>query len=244
MTVLRAAIIEDNDRDAEYLLAHLKRYARENRLELLTKRYESGILFLDQYRGEFDLVFMDIDMPAMNGINVAKALREQDPHVLLIFVTALARFAMNGYEVDAFDFIVKPLQYNFFSAKMGRAMKKLASEKRTKMLIKSGERTLSVFIDEIRFVDIFNHVLSFHLEDETVSTRGTMKDVMESLSGGSFAMCNKSCVVNLNYIQMIDGDEVVLTNGERLTISRPRKTEFMQQIADFYGNKKINLGRF
>ena len=59
--------------------------------------------------------------------------------MLLIFVTALARFALNGYEVDAFDFIVKPLQYNFFSAKMNRAMKKLASEQRTKLLIKAGE---------------------------------------------------------------------------------------------------------
>ena len=242
--MLRTAIIEDNDRDAEYLLAHLKRYARENKLEIETKRYESGILFLDQYKGEFDIVFMDIDMPAMNGMNVAKELRERDTHVLLIFVTALARFALNGYEVDAFDFIVKPLQYNFFSSKMGRVIKKLASEQRMKLLIKTSEKTLSIFADEILYVDIFNHVLNFHLKEETVSTRGTMKDVMESLNESSFAMCNKSCVVNLNHIQMIDGDETVLTNGERLSISRPRKTEFMQQIADFYGNKKINLGRF
>ena len=242
--MLRAAIIEDNDRDAESLQSHLKRYARENALEIETRRYDNGILFLEQYRGEYELVFMDIDMPAMNGMNVARILRERDSHVLLIFVTALARFAVNGYEVDAFDFIVKPLQYNFFSAKMNRAVRKLASEPRQKMLIRSAEKTVSVFFDEIYYVDIFNHVLSFHLAEETVSTRGTMKDVMESLSGGSFAMCNKSYVVNLNHVQRIDGDEVVLVNGDRLPISRPRKKEFMQQIADFYGNKKINLGRF
>jgi DNA-binding LytR/AlgR family response regulator len=127
---------------------------------------------------------------------------------------------------------------------MNRAMKKLDSEQRVKVLIKTSEKTVSVFADEILFVDIFKHVLNFHTDRETVSTRGTMKDVMGSLNEGSFAMCNKSCVVNLNHIQMIDGDEAVLTNGERLQISRPRKTEFMQQIADFYGNKKINMGRF
>ena len=242
--MLRVAIVEDNDRDAEYLLSHLKRYSRENKVDIETRRYENGILFLEQYRGDFDLIFMDIDMPAMSGMEAAKALRERDAHVLLIFVTALARFALNGYEVDAYDFIVKPLQYNFFSSKMNRAMKKLDSEQRVKVLIKTSEKTVSVFADEILFVDIFKHVLNFHTDRETVSTRGTMKDVMESLNEGSFAMCNKSCVVNLNHIQMIDGDEAVLTNGERLQISRPRKTEFMQQIADFYGNKKINLGRF
>ena len=242
--MLRVAIIEDNDRDAEYLLSHLKRYSRENQIEIEVKRFENGIIFLEQYRGEYNLVFMDIDMPAMSGMQVAKALRERDTHVLLIFVTALARFALNGYEVDAFDFIVKPLQYNFFSSKMNRAVKKLASEQRTKMLIKSTDKTVSIFLDEILYVDIFNHVLTFHTQSETISTRGTMKDVMESLNGGTFAMCNKSCVVNLFHVQMIDGDEVVLMNGERLSIGRPRKKEFMQQIADYYGNKKINLGRF
>ena len=77
-----------------------------------------------------------------------------------------------------------------------------------------------------------------------MSTRGTIKDVMETLDDGNFALCNKSCVVNLRHIQMIDGDEAVLDNGDRLQISRPRKTAFMQQIADYYGNKKINMGRF
>ena len=115
--MLRVAIVEDNDRDAEYLLSHLKRYGRENEVEIESKRFSNGILFLEQYQGQYELIFMDIDMPAINGINVAKMLRERDNHVLLIFVTALARFAVNGYEVDAFDFIVKPLQYNFFSSK-------------------------------------------------------------------------------------------------------------------------------
>ncbi len=242
--MLRVAILEDDDRDAEYLLSHLKRYSRENGVEIEAKRFSNGILFLEQYQGQYDLIFMDIDMPAMNGMNVAKMLRERDNHVLLIFVTALARFAINGYEVDAFDFIVKPLQYNFFSSKMNRAARKLASEQRQKMLIKSPEKTVSVFFDEIIYVDIYNHVLSFHTQNETIPTRGTIKDVMESLNGSTFAMCNKSCVVNLNYVQSIDGDEVVLMNGERLPIGRPRKKEFVQQIADFYGNKKINLGRF
>ncbi len=242
--MLHVAVVEDNDRDAEYLLSHLKRYGRENNMEIEAKRYVNGILFLEQYRGDFDLVFMDIDMPAMNGMNTAKALREMDAHVVLIFVTALARFALNGYEVDAFDFIVKPLQYNFFSAKMSRAVKKLSSEQRVKLLIKSNEKTVRLFADEIVFVDIFNHVLTFHTEQETVSTRGTMKDVLETLNDGSFVLCNKSCVVNLHHVQMIDGDDVVLTDGIRQQISRTRKTEFMQRIADFYGNKKINLGRF
>ena len=242
--MLHIAIVEDNPRDAETLISCLKKYGRENSVEIETKHFQNGILFLQQYRGDYDIVFMDIDMPMISGMNTARSLREMDSHVALIFVTALARFALNGYEVDAFDFIVKPVQYNTFSAKMQRAAKKIATENRKKLLIKTNEKTVRVYTDEIIYVEIFNHILTFHTETRAVSTRGTIKDVMETLDDGNFALCNKSCVVNLRHILMIDGDEAVLDNGDRLQISRPRKTAFMQQIADYYGNKKINMGRF
>lgn len=242
--MLRVAIVEDNDQEAQLLISYLKKYSKEKSLDIEPTRFNNALLFLQQYRGEYGIIFMDIDMPMLNGMDAAHRLREIDPKVVLIFVTALARFAVNGYEVNAFDFVIKPVQYNFFVTKLERALKEVSTGKRTSMLIKTNEMTVRVYTDEVLYVDIHNHVLSFHTEREVVETRGTMKDVVEALNESSFAMCNKSCVVNLMYMQMIDGDDVVLTNGERLQISRPRKTTFMQQIADYYGNKKINMGRF
>lgn len=242
--MLRVAIVEDNEQEAQLLTAYLKRYGKEKDVDIEPTHFKNALLFLQQYRGEYGIVFMDIDMPMLNGIDAARRLREVDPKVVLIFVTALARFAVNGYEVNAFDFVVKPVQYNLFVTKLTRALKEISTEKRTSLLIKSGEKTVRVYADEVLYVDIHNHVLSFHTQRETVETRGTMKDVVEALNENSFAMCNKSCVVNLMHMQMVDGDDVVLVSGERLQISRPRKTAFMQQIADYYGNKKINMGRF
>ena len=242
--MVHVAIVEDSEKDAEVLISFLRRYGLENSIEIDYIHFHNGLQFLQQYHGEFDIIFMDIEMPVISGMETARSLRAIDRSVLLIFVTALARFALNGYEVGAFDFVVKPVQYNFFSDKMRRAVKNLSSENRVKLLIKTNEKTVSVYEDEILYVDIYNHVLSVHTENNVISTRGTIKDIIATLNNTSFALCNKSCVVNLRFVQMIDGDEVVLTNGEHLQISRPRKTEFMQQIADFYGNKKINLGRF
>ena len=242
--MLHVAIVEDSDRDAEQLAACLKRFGQQNDVDIEAERFDNALRFLDGYKGAYDIVFMDIDMPLLGGMDAARSLRQVDPHVLLIFVTALARFALNGYEVDAFDFIVKPVQDNFFSAKMHRALKKLSSEQRVRLLIRSGEKTVRVYADEILYVDIYNHVLTFHTEHGDHSTRGSMKDATENLDSGTFAMCNKSILVNLRHVQMVDGDDVVMDDGARLPISRPRKTAFMQQIADFYGNKKINLGRF
>lgn len=242
--MLHIAIVEDNQQDADSLISYLKKYSRENNVEIDAKHFKNGILFLQQYQGEFNVIFMDIDMPVINGMNTARSLREIDPHVILIFVTALARFALNGYDVDAFDFIVKPVQYNLFTTKMKRVEKKLQTENRKKLLIRSNEKTFSLYIDEIIYVEIFNHILTFHNENMSITTRGTIKDLLETLDNSTFTLCNKSCVVNLRHIQMIDGDEVILDNGDKLQISRPRKTEFIQRIADYYGNKKINMGRF
>lgn len=244
MNMLRIAIVEDSQQDADLLATHLQRYGRENGIGIETLHFPNAALFLQQYRGDFGIVFMDIDMPALNGMNAARSLRQIDSGVLLIFVTALARFAVNGYEVDAFDFIVKPVQYNFFAAKMNRAIKKLSASDRTKLLIRSGERSVRIYADEIIFVDIFNHVLSFHTQREVIATRGTIRDAMEVLQDDCFTMCNKSCIVNLNHVQRVEGDEVELSSGDLMQISRPRKTEFMQHIADFYGNRRINMGRF
>ena len=129
--MLRVAIVVDQDIDANLLISYLRRYGKEKNLEIEAAHFKNGILFLQQYRGDYDIVFMDIDMPVISGMNTAHSLREIDPHVLLIFVTALARFALNGYEVDAYDFIIKPVQYRHFITKMERAEKKLSTEKRT-----------------------------------------------------------------------------------------------------------------
>ena len=117
--MLRVAIVEDSPRDAEQLTNCLRRFCSKHGTEIEIERYENALLFLQGYKGDFEIVFMDIDMPMMSGTEAARSLRRVDPHVLLIFVTALARFALNGYEVDAYDFIVKPVQENFFEAKMG-----------------------------------------------------------------------------------------------------------------------------
>lgn len=240
----RIAIVEDTERDYAQLSEHISRFGKEKELEIEVIHFPNAIQFLRQYHGDFQVVMMDIDMPVLNGMDAAHRLREIDPSVVLVFVTALARFAVNGYEVNAFDFIVKPIAYPLFVSKMTRILKQLASTGRKKLLIHSGEKAIRVYEDEIIYVDIQGHTLTFHTERQNVTTRGSMKDAVEALDEEFFAMCNKSCLLNLHRIDQISGDEAVMDNGDRIQISRPRKTEFMQHIADFYANKKINMGRF
>lgn len=241
--MLKIAIIEDYEHDAVVLRDALNSYARRQNLTFDITVFKNAIVFLQQYHTGYDIVFMDIDMPGMNGLSAAKSLREIDSQLMIVFVTALARFAINGYEVNAFDFIIKPIQQQIFDQKMKRCMRALNRITSPKLLIRTAEQSISVYTNEIILVDISKHVLTFMMHSRTISSRGTMKELCEVLDPNTFAMCNKSCMVNLYYVERIEGDSVVMTNQEQRTISRPRKTTFMQQIASYYGNRKINVER-
>ena len=111
--------IEDDPAEAEVLRHHVERFSRENNVELSLTWLRTAADFLERHRPA-DLILMDIDLPGISGMEAATLLRSYDSETPLIFVTNLAQFAIKGYEVDALDFVVKPVGYHDF-AHRGRA---------------------------------------------------------------------------------------------------------------------------
>ena len=234
--MLRTAIIEDNDRDAEYLLAHLKRYARENKLEIETKRYESGILFLDQYKGEFDIVFMDIRMQGINGMEAAQKLREKDKTVVLIFLTSLAQYAVQGYEVDALAYIIKPVTYPALKMKMEKAVGRCKKDV-PDIVINTGGARVSIHGDDLKYVEIFDHNIQYRTSSGIIKGYGTLKDVEAALPDKGFFRLNKQIIVNLKYVTRIEGGNATV-DGREFSISRQRKKEFLSDY-HLYGVSRL-----
>ena len=125
MENLRIAIVEDDQIANARLVDYLKKYQDESKIEMQVKSYPNSSLFLNGYNGNFDIIFMDIELPDMNGLDAIKRIRERDSDVMVIFVTNMAQYAVKGYEVQAFDFIVKPVQYYSFEKKLTLAIKQL-----------------------------------------------------------------------------------------------------------------------
>lgn len=118
--MLYAAIVEDEQDVADLIAGYLQKFGEENRIEIAYESFRNGIEFLEHYSPKFDIVFMDIQMPGIDGMQTAKELREVDKSVSLVFITNMAQFAIKGYEVDAVDFAVKPLSYFQFATKLKR----------------------------------------------------------------------------------------------------------------------------
>ena len=157
----RILIVEDEAEAADLLKRFIARYGDEHDEQFQVTTFHSAHELLRRDRS-FDLIFLDIELPEINGMEAANLLRVYDTSTPIIFVTNLAQYAVRGYEVDALDFIVKPVGYFDFSMRMNKAMRVL---KRTsgQTITVTSRGTTQVFPQaDLVYVEIVNHDLVFH----------------------------------------------------------------------------------
>ena len=232
--MIRVAIVEDENQWAETLTSYLGRYSSENKTPFEIVRFANADSFLDGYRAEYDIVFMDIGLPGTSGMEAAKKLREKDKSVALVFVTNMMQFAVGGYEVDAIDFIVKPMSYFTFAVKLKRVMDKIASKKETVLPIKTDTGTVNISSSELKYVEIMKHYAVWHTTDGNHRSRGALKDIEPLLTGCDFVRCNNCYLVNLKFVKGISG-YTVNVGGEELLISHPKRRDFVRAVNNYLG---------
>lgn len=232
--MIRIAIVEDDADDAAQL-AEMTRTA----LERLGERGEIGIFynplyFLDNYNPDYDIIFMDIEMPEMNGMEVARRLRQKDTNVVLIFVTNVARFAVDGYTVDATDFIVKPTTSENLYTKLDRAIKNIAAGRGDRIIIRCRSGACVENASRIKYIEVIDHKLLFHTMDKVIAATGSLSKLEAQLKSRGFSKCNSCYLVNLAYVTEIN-NKIAYVGGEELVISRGRLKPFMKDLADKLG---------
>ena len=121
----KIAVVEDNDAMRAQLCGFIAQYAQESGHQLDVTAFSDGAQFVEPYRPGFDIIFLDIEMPKLGGMPTAERIRRQDPDVVLVFITNMAQYAIRGYEVDALDFVLKPVSYYQFSTKLERALQRI-----------------------------------------------------------------------------------------------------------------------
>lgn len=236
--MLRIAIVDDDAGDAETLKGYVARYCGEHEREfsrgVSCAEFSSGEAFLAE-KESFDVVFFDIEMPGLNGMETARRLRDRNENVIILFITNMAQYALEGYEVQALDFVVKPLSYFEFSMKFNKIRR---------FLQKSGEKPLSLKTvegecvrltsDDISYVEVMRHYLEYHTSGGAYRVRGTIKEAEEELSPYGFARCAKSYLVNLKKIRSVKGNRIEI-GEEALYIGRTRKAEFLDKFYRYIG---------
>lgn len=232
---MKIAIVEDKKQHSESLRDYLSRYAEEKGVFFDIHSFPDGLKFLEGYNSPFDIVFMDVEMPHINGIETAKRLREIDRNICLIFITEFSQFAINGYEVEAFDFIAKPVEYEKFSARLTKAIDAVNQKEYGTVCIKNRDMIRIVKINDICYIENRNHKIVYHLINEDIETWDSLDNVEKLLPAERFARCSTSHLINFAYVISIKGNEVFLPNA-RLSITRLKKKEFINKFIHFSTN--------
>ena len=228
------AIVDDEQSDSALLSARVEAYCHKNDIASQIRVFRDGFDFIRAIE-HFDIVFMDIRMEKLDGLETARLLRKINKDACLIFVTNMAQFAIKGYEVDALDFIIKPVTMSSITYVLDKAMRRLQESTNTTLSLKTAKGTVSISSGDITYVEVFDHNLVYHTTKGDYVVRGRLSDVREKLDPTRYVLCNRSFVVNLRYVSNLGSD--YLTIGEtKISISKSHRKELMKRFSSFLGD--------
>ena len=235
----RALIVEDDPAAADALRAHLARFGTERGVSFTVEVLPSALEFLERHPTA-DIVFLDIGLPGISGMEAAEVMRQTDSVTPIIFVTDLAQYAVRGYQVDALDFMVKPVEYEDFSLRMGRAMRVMERNAERTAAIPTADGLRVVAQRDIVYVEVFRHDLYWHVlhEEEPLRSRGALAKVAEELGPERFCRISASHLVNMGQLRLIRNDSVIMSNGDELDISRRRRREALEALTRYVGGSR------
>jgi len=177
---------------------------------------------------QVDLIFLDINLPEMSGISFLRSLVHPP---LIIFTTAYSQYAVDGFDLEAIDFLLKPFPFERFLKAVNKAREKLISTKQTvvheKITVKSGKRIYQLLIDDIRFVEACGDYVTIISSDKKLTVHGTLKNWEEKLKGSSFLKVHRTVIVNLTKIDHLEGNQIQI--GEH---KLPVSEQFREQLLE------------
>ena len=232
--MIRIAIVEDAAFDRQVLRDCLREYGQETGTEFQITEFTGGTAFLEQNQEDLDLIFMDIMMDGLDGLTTARKLRRRDDKVLLVFVTSMLQYAVQGYSVDAMDFIVKPVTYTGLKLCMDRVVRRLNETTPVRLRFTNREGTHSVDAAEICYIESLEHKIVVHTVQGEIQSDMSLAAAEKMVKALPFFRCHVSYLVNLRYVDRVSGNDVWV-NGDRLAISRYRRKDFLEAWSAWLG---------
>ncbi|MBQ4218858.1 MAG: response regulator transcription factor [Butyrivibrio sp.] len=231
--MINICIVEDESDQADLLRNYIQTYGNKNNQQFNITHFSDGIDLVDEYRAQFDIILLDIQMKHLDGMVAAEKIRKVDADVVIIFITSTVRYAVQGYAVDALGYVLKPVPYLQFEQLFDKAISRVMTKKEKLYIrVSVDERQLKLDCDNIYYIESQRNNVCIHCADEDYITAGPLKKFEEMLSGHGFSKCHNAYIVNLSYVEGVRKEEVLLTSGIVLPISRARKKEFMMALTE------------
>lgn len=228
------AVVDDDREFSSKVQEYLDKYQQENGEKFEVEVFYDGAEIIENYTPKYDLILLDIEMPTVNGMDAAEKIRELDEHVVLMFITNMAQYAIRGYSVGALDFVMKPINYYTFSMKIKRALKRVQKKEIPTILLTTPDGVKKLNVSQIYYVEIQGHMLHYHTDEGELVVRGTLLSAEQMLPSEFFVKCNHWYLVNLQHVTEVRKNTAIVGTFE-LEISRRNRAGFLKALAEHMG---------
>lgn len=227
--MINCAVCDDEPRMLEQLTGCLTALLEERGISFQVEDFSSGAALLER-AGNFDLILLDIRMKGMDGMETARRLRQEGARGLLIFVTALEELVFDAFAVEAFDYLLKPLNPARFRQTIGRALQALERRSGGRILVQRGTLRRMIPLEDIVYGEVLGRKVYLHLRDGTTVDYYEKLENLERQVDGRFFRCHRSYLINLDDVLGCGGGRAVLPNGGEVPVSRLREQDFTQAL--------------
>lgn len=220
---MRIAFCDDDPRLTQLLSVYAQAWAESNKQTVSLQCFSTSEDFLLSWTSSsmFDVVFLDIKMEPLSGLELAQIIRSINSNVTIVFVSAYSEYAIEGYSVDAAHYLLKPVSRQTFFECMDKLVARVLPAQQKFFLIEKGGSTLKLLHDEIMYFEARSHSINVHSTKGIIDYRGRILDLEEKLTPAEgFIRTHRSFLVNLAHIRSMNKSEIQLKNEEILPVSR------------------------
>ncbi|MDO4169301.1 MAG: LytTR family DNA-binding domain-containing protein [Lachnospiraceae bacterium] len=227
--------------DDQNTLAIMEKWSKEyfNDESVPFISYDNGIellsLIKDTSVSESLIILMDIQLKNDNGIDIIRELHQYKHNIAVIFISGYTEFIEDSFEVDPIYFLVKPLKRDVFIKAIEKAVNKMTHFHKKSICISQGKEMYRIFLDEIYYAESIVRKVKLYCNHSTLEFYMKMNDLEEKLKEDHFIRCHKSFIVNMQYIRFVDGNNIILLNGQKIPISRNRRAETKEMVFQYLG---------
>lgn len=230
--MIHIAIVEDELSYVQQLQKFIQRYQQETGKQMKVTVFSDGEDITENYQGEFDIILMDIQMQFMDGMTAAEKIRSLDHEVIIIFITNMVQYAVQGYGVDAMDYVLKPVEYFAFSRKLDKAVARIKKQADTYIMVPTADGMLKLMVSDICYIESQGHNALYRTIKGDFISRIALKELEGMMKQHGFFRCGKGYLVNMKRVDGILGNNCIVF-GEKIPISRIKKKEFMECLRQY-----------
>ena len=229
-------ICDDDKEDREKVENLIKEYGNCNECSFILEQFESGTELVKMIKKakKPDIIFLDINMKEIDGIEAARKIREFLPDIPIVLVTAYINYALEGYKVKASRFLVKDELQDTISECLNSIISEI-SRRPQELDFSFVEGNIRLKLDDLSYIETDAHVQVFHVGNKTYRIYKKLEEVEKELSGFGFVRVHKSFVVNLRYVTKISSYRLYLSTGEEMSVPRDRYNEVKNRYALYKG---------